>query len=1207
MKRVLCFLLCGILVFATKSVLAADRYWVASANSSWHNPASWSSTNGGPGGSTIPGTADRAIFNGNSNATCTISNAINVSEILIDATFAGTISQAGASITSKYINQAGGTFQGGNAPITATSYLRLTGGTFLSTSGTLTLGPGANNFGTNLFQHNNGTVTFTAGGTLGGTPVFYDLIFSENVITTRTFTIGGPVTVVNDLQIAGTGSILLNTGTIQIMGNLICANTGTGGGTALLSFQGSGNQTISGSSAINVNKLPRVEINKPAGTLFLTNTITFSNDFSNVTGNLNSGTARVVFSNGNGGAFGTGTSLDITGNTTFNNLEISPAAALTMAINASTILTTNNFTYSGSSAALLNGGTISIKGNLNVTNTSLSAKLGTTVLSIDGTANQLFTGSSTEKTGTLPEIKINKPSGTLTLDKLINLRGNWTYQQGNINPGTSTLVVTGTLKFTGSHSLNNLAYSCLSTSSITTDAATILTVNNLYLNGAARTTLNTGTINILGNIYDSNTATLGGGTTVLAFTGSTNQNIYHTSGQEEGSLPIVSINKTGGDLILPDYISVRGGWRYLTGNIDYSTNNSTVIFGTGALTISGSHSLNNVTFSSATKSTYTLSTNTVLTVKGKLTLSGTAALTLNGWKINAEKDVIVNNSFNGGGGSSTIAFTGTGTQTLQGTAAPNQGILPTILINKPSGTLQLQDNISLAANWNLQNGTVDAGTSTLIFSGTNIQFFGDQTVYNLIFNPSTTGNKNFYLTGGTKVTVENDLTLSGVAGSNILLNTGQLDIKGDITITNTGLTSGGTASISLTGASDQTITGSGIAGAGSISKLQINKTSGTVIISNIPTVSNTLTMTEGNIDLRGSELVLGSGSTNLGTLSHSSGRVYNGTFTRWYGTNGVADSTDASFFPFGTEQEERPIYVSTISRPTTAGTISVFHDPTSGNVPADMIDNGSFVRSYSNAFWQIVSKGITGGTYKVRAGGEGFGATNLQDLRLVVAGGTPGTHDASTGTISSPSVTRTNLTLADLNNSFRMGSSQPAEPLPVQLLSFSAEKESNIVALRWVTVTETNNNYFTIERSVNGREFIAIGQLEGAGTTSERQYYRFIDKTPLNGISYYRLVQQDVDGRKTYSKTVSVKFEVMNSTAAISVFPNPAADFARVKSIGLSGASTLEIIDLTGKALIKAPVLSEITELNISGLPKGIYQVRLINEGQATTTKLIKQ
>ena len=84
--------------------------------------------------------------------------------------------------------------------------------------------------------------------------------------------------------------------------------------------------------------------------------------------------------------------------------------------------------------------------------------------------------------------------------------------------------------------------------------------------------------------------------------------------------------------------------------------------------------------------------------------------------------------------------------------------------------------------------------------------------------------------------------------------------------------------------------------------------------------------------------------------------------------------------------------------------------------------------------------------------------------------------------------------------------------LPVLLSSFTATVNNDKVFLDWTTQTETNNKYFTIERSADGVNFNLSGKVNGAGNSANTNTYRLIDYAPLPGINYYRLSQTGNDG-----------------------------------------------------------------------------------------------
>ena len=168
----------------------------------------------------------------------------------------------------------------------------------------------------------------------------------------------------------------------------------------------------------------------------------------------------------------------------------------------------------------------------------------------------------------------------------------------------------------------------------------------------------------------------------------------------------------------------------------------------------------------------------------------------------------------------------------------------------------------------------------------------------------------------------------------------------------------------------------------------------------------------------------------------------------------------------------------------------------------------------------------------------------------------------------------------------------PPTVIPVELASFDAKPVNNTAKLNWLTASERNNGYFDIERSANGQEWSTIGQVKGNGTTSKATNYAFADETPLATVNYYRLKQVDLDGKSSYSPTVSVNFK--GNGKQLSVFPNPANDRLNLVSDGFDTEGVVEIYDLSGR-LVQS-VRNTNTQLDISRLNAGLYQLRLLDK-----------
>lgn len=113
-------------------------------------------------------------------------------------------------------------------------------------------------------------------------------------------------------------------------------------------------------------------------------------------------------------------------------------------------------------------------------------------------------------------------------------------------------------------------------------------------------------------------------------------------------------------------------------------------------------------------------------------------------------------------------------------------------------------------------------------------------------------------------------------------------------------------------------------------------------------------------------------------------------------------------------------------------------------------------------------------------------------------------------------------------------------PLPIELLSFSAELQERNVVLEWVTATEINNSYFTVQRTRDGIQYTDIGNLAGHGTTSQTHSYSLTDQDPVPGIAYYRLKQTDLDSSVSFSAQVAVHYTELE-TSCFTILDNPVA------------------------------------------------------------------
>jgi Secretion system C-terminal sorting domain len=865
---------------------------------------------------------------------------------------------------------------------------------------------------------------------------------------------------------------------------------------------------------------------------------------------------------------------------TVNNASF---AAGTFVAGSGNIIIGGSSTFTG---GLFTGstGNISITGNASFTGGTFTGGTGNITIGGNFTLNgTIFTTSS----------------GMLEFDGNVAFTSaTFTHNNGSVRfsatGGTTTISGTSPafylLEFVG----NGFSYNI-------TSAGNITVANDLNFTGGSLYNLNTGTIDLSGNINVTNTAAGCTGTGLININGTGNQNFNGSSAAGLGALPKMTINKTSGALNLSNFPSISNTFTYTTGTVNAGT--STVSFTNGSTnpyTINGSLTLNNIEFLAMANQTITIGLATVLTTNGDLTMAGTGRITLNTGTLNVNGSIFLNNTAAAGGGTAIINIIGAGNQSMDGTSiSVSQNLLPLININKGGGTLTLKGNISASRTWTYTAGTVDAAsfTSTVAFGGNalNVTSAG-MSFYNVIVTAST-------------ITLTNNLTIA----HDLAINAGRLapgastvNLSGNWTDYGTAGYTEATSVVNLNGSGVQTITSPG---GENFASVAINNSGSGIQLINDLTIATTFTMMQGNINLNGNNLTLGISIANNGTLNRTSGTILGtGSFIRWFKTGVIPNGSVNGLFPMGTSADFRPFYVSApAAGPTTGGTIQVaYNDATTNTSIPTYLDGASTIQVRKDLNWAIVTgNGLNGGTFNLDVQGTGYGLIGaVSDLRLTLANSVVGLPGVNAGTTANPQIARSGLTLANLTNNFYIGSINSTNtPLPISLIFFKAAVKNDAVVLTWTTAAEINSSYFTIQRSTDVIGWENIQNINGAGTTGTTKFYTAKDMSPYWGVSYYRLMQTDFDGKSTYSYAVSVN--IINKISEILVYPNPAVDHLWIR---FESPATYEVAVFNNSGqLVNQPVSvsGNKMELNIAELTTGIYVLCISHDGKHETRKIV--
>lgn len=202
----------------------------------------------------------------------------------------------------------------------------------------------------------------------------------------------------------------------------------------------------------------------------------------------------------------------------------------------------------------------------------------------------------------------------------------------------------------------------------------------------------------------------------------------------------------------------------------------------------------------------------------------------------------------------------------------------------------------------------------------------------------------------------------------------------------------------------------------------------------------------------------------------------------------------------------------------------------------------------------------------------------------------------NSGTTSS---TATSLTYTGYTGTFSpFGITDINGTLPVSWLYFKVQKQDAAALLSWATDTETNNKYFVVEHSTNGSNWESLANIPGAGNSISAKEYQYVHNHPAPGMNYYRIRQQDADGRFTYSGTQKIQFQPV---ASLRVYPNPVVN-GNIH-VSVSKAGLLKLFTAGGQLVYQKQLgTAGQHQLNLQSLAKGVY--RLVFEKESTSIVL---
>ncbi|RAK63479.1 hypothetical protein DLM85_20965 [Hymenobacter edaphi] len=490
--------------------------------------------------------------------------------------------------------------------------------------------------------------------------------------------------------------------------------------------------------------------------------------------------------------------------------------------------------------------------------------------------------------------------------------------------------------------------------------------------------------------------------------------------------------------------------------------------------------------------------------------------------------------------------------------------------------------------------------STYTFSGGTApggSNLAGRTYGNLVFAtsaalPTYTGTTRLNILNNLQLTAANTATLTlnltgtsattGIAvGGNIIVDGGTLQLN-----------PGSDVNLTLNGATIQHIQGDGTFSISPTTvRLAIDNPGGVTLQK--PLTFEGLVLTNGLLNTSVSSPL----TIAIANQANSASFISGGSATSFVNgpLNITTSATGAKTFTFpigalrnGTTNVYRPVTL-TATQSSTAGSYTAVQ--TEGRA-ANLAPGTGIQRVSGLRYFTLSSAGttFTNGAITLSFGSDDQ-ADNASTLRVAQRVGSAWNNLGGTVT-AVPTGTITSTTAFTALTEFVLATSTAdlsANPLPVELSSFTAERRGADALLRWTTAQEKNSAYFEVQRSLDGREFRALARVQAQGTSTRASSYSFLDKGAAGPV-YYRLHQVDRDGTASDSRIV-----VLGGTMAFTAtaFPNPATDLLRVSTS--APVRAWRVLSPVGPPLLRGT--GQPDRVPVSSLNPGVYLLELTTGG----------
>lgn len=795
----------------------------------------------------------------------------------------------------------------------------------------------------------------------------------------------------------------------------------------------------------------------------------------------------------------------------------------------------------GGSLTISSTYSVTVNGDLNLNGTGTITHSGTGDVILAGTSKNInvsgsedisdaelqITGSYTLG-GTIEILDLNINGGTLSAsNNNITINGSWSNSSGTYTPGTNTVTFssnsTATVSETGFYNLtvNKSSGTLTSSGNVTVSNASIITNGTFTIDGETYTvgetfSLTGGTLKMSsGSIIfdptdnDDNEAFNVNGGTLDVDGGTLTIGALASDGKIDLDFNSGTIDVSAGTIHISDELDMDGGTLTVSGgtiNITAftgaggsTTNSSKFTISAGTFNMSGGDINLKKVWSTAKLSIDWASSVTGTVTGGNInsditTLSHISSQTTNKiWNFTMDGDLTADGNGMWIGNDMTIT----------------NGIF---VFDLTTSTLDVDGSITMDATadrLDINTGTLDAD-GALTCNGGVVDFDNGTAVVDGVVTHNSSSSWDF---GTATIDFNSDFLLSGSGGINDLSST-NFNLFGDWNNTGTTVITITTGwDLTLDGNSNQEITSNGE----SFEDVIINNSlNGSTAITTLDVcyVEGNMTFTDGVVSssntayfkLRDDMNIIG---THASDASHVDG---------YFMLEGDRDAS-VFYFPVGNGSEYHPLGIQTDNATTAETWLVKYFGSGYGDYTTDTSLSSDQVST--TQYWTLDrSSGVKGAEVLLWSDEESV----PDDVEVAHWGGSywfSENQNISNRTSYNGGYFYWTKTVVNSFSPFTLGG---GGGLPIELLSFNAKEVSGKAIIEWSTATEINNDFFVIEKSLDGKHFERVGIVDGMGNSTTKKDYRFVDNFIDQGLTYYRLKQVDYDGVFEYSNISFIKY-----------------------------------------------------------------------------------